>query len=181
MSKIRKNMGLFVLCLVFLSAVCVFGKGQYVYAQAEDDVILEGIYMGDIDLSGMTAEQAKAAVAAYIEELKLRTVTFGAVDGHYAMVTAGDLGLNWINPEDIDTAASLGKKGNIVKRYKAIQDLKHGNKNFDLMLNFDMEAIRTILAEQCTEYDVPAQNATLTRENGVFNVIEGQTGKGVNI
>ncbi len=181
MSKIRKNMGLFVLCLVFLSAVCVFGKGQYVYAQAEDDVILEGIYMGDIDLSGMTAEQAKAAVAAYIEELKLRTVTFGAVDGPYAMVSAGDLGLNWINPEDIDTAASLGKKGNIVKRYKAIQDLKHGNKNFDLMLNFDMEAIRTILAEQCTEYDVPAQNATLTRENGVFNVIEGQTGKGVNI
>ena len=89
-------MGLFVLCLVFCQPSGCFGKGQYVYAQAEDDVILEGIYMGDIDLSGMTAEQAKAAVAAYIEELKLRTVTFGAVDGHYAMVTAGDLGLNWI-------------------------------------------------------------------------------------
>ena len=84
-----------------------------------------------------------------------------------------DFGITFENTDMIDEALSIGRVGNIVKRYKAIQDLKHGNKNFDLMLNFDMEAIRTILAEQCTEYDVPAQNATLTRENGVFNVIEG--------
>lgn len=152
-----------------------------VNAKSDDNVILEGIYMGNVELSGQSVEQAYESVNSYVDSLKQRVVTFGAVDDHYVAVTVGDLGLCWVNQEDIETAATLGKKGNIVKRYKAIQDLKHGNKVFELKLDIDKDALREVLDTQCTEYDLPAVNATMTRENGEFVVSDGQTGQAVNV
>jgi len=181
MTKMKKSVIRLALALV-LSFILMggFGIGE-VQAASETDVILDGIYMGDINLSGMTVDEAKAAVNQFVETLRTKNVTFGAVGDHYVVVTAGDLGLSWLNEADIDAAAALGKKGNIVKRYKAIQDLKHSNKNFGLQLSIDRELLRTVLTEQCTEYDVQAVNATLKRVDGQFVVEEGQAGQGINI
>lgn len=168
--------------LLLLAAVLGgVGNRGTVLAANRDHVILDGIYVEDIDLSGMTKEEAGAAVDAFVEELKQRVVTFGAVDEHYVAVTTGDLGLTWVNTEIIEEAVGLGKEGNIVQRYKAIQDLKHGNKIYELQLTFDKDAIRAIMEEQCAEYDIPAVNASLVRNNGGFTVTEGTTGLSVNI
>ncbi|MDE7417723.1 MAG: VanW family protein [Lachnospiraceae bacterium] len=181
MKKIRRHIVFAVLALM-LSAVIAgtFQLGDAV-AASSDDVILEGIYMGEISLAGMTADEAKAAVGAFVEELKSKNITFGAPNDHYVAVMAGDLGLRWVNESDIDAAAALGKKGNIVKRYKAIQDLKHGNKVYDLQLSLDRELIRAVLEEQCAEYDVAPVNNTITRVDGQFIIEEGQTGQRVNV
>lgn len=175
-SCIRISTALFAVALLF--AILPM-KG--VEAKSQDNAILDGIYMGEIDLSGMTAEEAMNAVNSFVNDLKQRVVTFGAVDDHYVAITVGDLNLTWTNQEVIEEAVGLGKEGNIVQRYKAIQDLKHGNKIYDLVLDVDKDIIRTIMQEQCAEYDVPAINASLSRENGVFQVIEGQTGLSVDI
>lgn len=181
MKKIGRFVGLAALAL--LLAVVSAGTVRLgdTVAAPDDDVILEGVYMGDISLAGMTAEEAKAAVSAFVEELKSKYITFGAVNDHYVGVLAGELGLNWVNVSDIDAAAALGKKGNIVKRYKAIQDLKHGNKVYELKLSLDRDLIRAVLEEQCAEYDVPPVNNTITRVDGQFVIEEGQTGQRVNI
>lgn len=181
MKKMRKRAILLSVALAL--AVVLFGVfgADTALAASQDEVISEGVYMGEINLSGMTADEAKAAVNEYVEELKLKNVTFGAVGDHYVVVTAGDLGLKWENEQDIDAAVSLGKRGNIVKRYKAIQDLKHGNKVYNLSLSLDKSMLRSILEEQCTEYDVPAVNATMTRVDGQFVIDDGQTGEGVKI
>jgi len=100
---------------------------------------------------------------------------------YYVSVIAGDLGLTWVNESDIDAAAALGKKGNIVKRYKAMQDLKHGNKVYDLKLALDRDLIKAVLEEQCAEYDIPSVNNTITRVDGQFVIEEGQAGERVNV
>lgn len=170
-----------LLCLSAVVAVVAAMVKPVSARAASGDVILDGVYMGNVDLSGLTVEEAKAKVSEYVESLKARNVTFGAVGEHYVAVMAGDLGLEWTNEEDIDAAATLGKKGNIVKRYKAIQNLKYANKVYKIELSFDKSLIRSVLEEQCAEYDVEAVNATLTRENGQFIISEGQTGEAVDI
>lgn len=181
MKKMRRRIVLaalaFVLSVVLAGA---FRLGD-VMAGPGDDVILEGIYMGEISLAGMTADEAKAAVNAFVEELKTKKITFGAPNDHYVIVSAGDFGLTWVNESDIDAAAALGKKGNIVKRYKAIEDLKQGNKVYDLRLSLDRELIRAVLEEQCAEYDVMPVNNTITRVDGEFIIEEGQIGQRVNV
>ena len=181
MKKLRKSAILLTFALALAVLVpCVAGSQKALAAQ-NDDVILEGVYMGSISLAGMTADEAKASVNEFVEGLKQKNITFGAVGDHYVVVTAGDLGLKWENEQDIDAAAALGKKGNIVKRYKAIQDLKYGNKVYALELSLDKSLLQSVLEEQCAEYDVPAQNATMERVDGTFVIEDGQTGQAVNI
>lgn len=154
---------------------------EEVQAKSEDNTISDGVYIGQIDLSGMTAEEATNAVNSFVNDLKQKVVTFGAVGEHYVAITTGDLNLTWTNQEVIEEAVGLGKEGNIVQRYKEIQDLKHGKKVYELDLEVDKNMIQTIMQEQCAEYDIPAKNATLKRENGTFSIVEGQTGLGVNV
>ena len=181
MRKSGRRIGIIALAIL-LSVICA---GMYqphcAVAAADDEVILEGVYMGEMSLAGMTAEEAKASVSAFVEELKHKNITFGAVGDHYVSVIAGDLGLAWVNESDIDAVAALGKKGNIVKRYKAMQDLKHGNKVYDLKLSLDRDLIKSVLEEQCAEYDIPSVNNTITRVDGQFVIEEGQAGERVNV
>lgn len=181
--RVKKGINFTAIVALLLVVVAIGSGALYVEAKAAgtDDTIMEGIYMGNIDLSGMTADEAKQTVNAFVNELKQKVVTFGAVEDRYVAITVGDLGMKWTNESDIDVAAGYGKKGNIVKRYKAKQDLKHGKKVFELKLDVDKEVLRTILTEQCTEYDIEAINATLTRGETGFVVVEGQTGKSVNV
>ena len=58
MKKVGRCVGLTVLTLLLLAvATGVAAMGDAV-AASDDDVILEGVYMGDISLAGMTAAEA---------------------------------------------------------------------------------------------------------------------------
>ena len=150
-------------------------------AREENDTILGGVYIGEVDLSGMTVDEAQQAVNQFVDSLKNKNVTFGAAGGRYVAVTAGELGLKWENTDVVSEAAAVGKKGNFIKRYMAIQDLKKGSKVYDLELSLDENMVRAVLEEQCTEYNIPAKNATMTRVNDAFEIEEGQAGEAVNI
>lgn len=145
-------------------------------AAAETDTVKEGIYAGDISLAGMTKDEAETAVLEYVDLLAPTEITLIAADNNEVVVTAGDLGISWGNPEILDEAMTLGTQGNIVQRYKAIKDLEHENKIYPIELDFDIMAIDTVLAEQCSEYDREAVDMGLVRENNAFQVKEGQTG-----
>ena len=96
-------------------------------------------------------------------------------------VTAGELGVSWGNPEIVDAAAMLGTQGNIVQRYKALKDLEKENKVYAIELDFDIVAINRILADECKQYDTTAVDMGLVLENGVFRVVEGQTGYALDV
>ena len=102
--------------------VCVFActavAGKTVYA-APNDTIQTGISADGMDLSGMTQEQAQGAVQSYVNELGQAQVQLQAQDGQSVSISLSELGISWKNPELVSEAVSLGKKGNIVARYKA--------------------------------------------------------------
>ena len=81
MKKMRRCVGFVVLTLLLLAVSAVVLQPDDVVAAPGDDVIMEGVYMGDISLAGMTVDEAKAAVGAFVEELKTRHITFGAEIG----------------------------------------------------------------------------------------------------
>ena len=145
-------------------------------AQAKtDDTIKTGIYAGDVELSGMTAQEATAVIEEHIESLKDVEITLLAANDHDVTTTAGDLGVTWKNPELVQEALELGTHGNVIERYKTLMDLQHENYVYPIELDFDLQAINDLLT-RCTKYDQEAINVSLTRDGGKFTVVEGQTG-----
>ena len=167
--SIKKGLyGILLLSLSLFFGMTVQAKGS--------DTIKTGIYAESVDLSGKTRVEAKAAIEAYVEDLKSVEITFLAADNNEVTTTAGELGIVWTNTDVVEEALELGTHGNIIERYKALKDLEHENYIFELEFSFDVQAISNILAEEAAKFDQEAVDFSLKRENETFQVIEGQTG-----
>lgn len=144
---------------------------------AGTDTINQGVYAGEIDLSGKTVTEARAAVEFYVENLQSTEITLEVAGGREVQITAGDLGMVWANTEVPEEAVQLGRKGNIIERYKILENLLHENYFFPIELDFDVATIDTVLAEKCVKYDRKAVNVSLSKnEEGQFEVVEGVEG-----
>ena len=80
--------------VLILLGVLLFGMT----VQAEEgDTLKTGIFAGDIELSGMTSEEASAAVESYVEGLREVEITLLSAEGQELSATAGEMGVFWSN------------------------------------------------------------------------------------
>ena len=167
-----------------LSFILMFVLGVFVMdmtAYAREEIIGSGIYVDNIDLSGMTAAEAKNAVQAYVDSCKNMQITLHAGEGQDIVTTGEELGLKWNNPSIVEEAISLGKDGNIVQRYKALKDLEHSNKIYQVSVDLDKSKIRALIEEQGAQYNKAAVDAVLTKAGDAFQITEGETGLEINV
>jgi len=175
----KKFIAVAVLCAAFAlglaSPMEVEAKGKTSY------IIKEGIYISDIDVSGMNEKQAIAEVEEYVDTLLATEITLVAAREKEIVVTAADFGMTWSNREIVEEAARLGQTGNVIERYKAMKDLQETNINFVLEFTYDKELVNQIINEQCVKYDRAPVNMSLRRENAAFTIVEGKEGYALNV
>ncbi len=168
--------------LVLFGLIMILFLYPSIEIQAKNpDVIKPGIYAQDIALEGMTTEEAKAAIQAYVDSLMSKEIVLLAAENNEVTCTVGDFHITWTNPELVQEAVSLGKQGNIVQRYKALKDLEHENKVYPIEFDFDITAINTILVEECAKFDKAAVDMGLVRQDGVFTTVPGQEGYSLDV
>lgn len=169
-----------VICMV----VSFFGYQAYTFAASnsstENQTIPNNVYIGAVSVSGMTKDEAIQAVNDYINGLSDVDVTLKAGENSID-VKAKELGLSWGNDQVVDQAEGIGESGNLIKRYKELQDLKKNEKVFDLVYAFDQEKVESVLQKNVSQLNTKAKNATLTRENGQFNFEPGVVGIKVDL
>ena len=110
----------------------MFFMGTTSHAKTTSDEIAMGVYVEEVNVSGMTKEEAKAAVEEYVAGKAQEKITL-AVGEEELNVSREDLGVAWNNEEVLDEALGLGKSGNLIRRYKALKDLEFENKVYDLI------------------------------------------------
>lgn len=143
---------------------------------AKESIIESGIYVNDINLSGMTAEEARGEIEAYVDSFRDTEITLYAIEGAAIETTAADLGLAWGNEEILDEAVSFGRDGDILQCYKELKDLEYKNKVYRVSFDFDKNKIKTLIEENAEQYNQEAVNATLTKTEAGFEITEGQPG-----
>lgn len=144
------------------------------------DTVTDGVFVGDINISGMTYDEANDAVKTLVKERKSVGVTID-IDGEAVTTTIGDLGYKWSNREIIEEAVSLGKTGNVIKRYKDTLDLANEDKVYEVEMSITSDDVCDALDEICSPYNVEAVNATLTRSGGSFVITDEVDGLSIDI
>ena len=155
--------------------ICLFLFSAGMTVCAAEDTILNGIKIDQVDVSGMTREEALKALQNYEQQLGEQKISLG-IGEHVLEVSLSSFGVRFSNEEVVDEALGIGRTGNIVKRYKDQKDLQNSGKVFALSWESDENLVKAFVEENCTKYDQKAQNASLTRENGKFNFVPGQQG-----
>lgn len=150
----------------------LLGAGGAAYAD-EDVVISDGIFIGGIEVGGMTAREASRAVQQKVEQMGEATVTLMMGDTPIT-ATLNSLGLEWENKEIIDEVENLGTTGNIVQRYKDQKDLEHQNKEYEIAFSVDEEKARSFV-EGCSIYNSEPVNGTVYTQSDGTPGVEGGT------
>jgi len=172
----KKLLGTIFGVAVFLSMFCCEIQAE---AKAESR-ILNGIYVDQIDVSGMTVSEAKQAVIQMVAEKQATSITLKCVNDNEIVITPADLGMKWSNPQIIDEVADMGRVGNIIERYKFRKDLERENYVVNTSYAYDKAMIKQLVEERCVEFDQDAIDMRLVREAGAFTIVEGQQGMHVN-
>lgn len=168
-----KNKWLAGFLICFIAVLCFAGFPSE--AKAADDKIAMGIFLDDVNVSGMTMEEAMIAVNDHIASKSEETVTF-TIDGDPLEVSRGELGIAWNNPEVVEDAFAIGKRGNLIKKYKEIKDLEFNDKVFPLTYAADPELVQTVVTEECTKFNKEAVDMGLEKTANGFVVLEGENG-----
>lgn len=149
-------------------------------AQTEENRIADGIYIGKVNVSSMTEQEAQAAVDAYMNSLKETTFTFVGPNGSME-ATAEEMGIHADAADAIEEALTIAQGGNLISRYKEISDLKQNNIVLDLYPEVDKQATAQLIYAQIGKLNIEAEDNGLIRENSSFTFVEGKTGTEVNI
>ncbi len=133
-------------------------------ALVNGNTIADGVWMGDIDLSGKTLDEAKAILEDYFKEVEssiLKIYVYdnyinkdkpGETEGQTLLnsffVPFGDLGFTWSVEDTLKEAASYGQSGRLIERYKHLQDMKFENKRLPLDYTVSLESIKNYVSEK---------------------------------
>lgn len=142
--------------------------------------IKKGVFIDSIDVSDMTKEQATAEIEKYLKEVQGYNIQLHAGD-NVVNATAGELGLCWQDDRAVERALALGQKGNVIKRYKAGEDLQKEPVRLKLQYDVDTGKTENVLTERCLPFNCEPENATMYKEDGEFVIVKEQIGITLNL
>ncbi len=103
------------------------------------------VYIDNIDVTNMSLSQAEKALNNHLEKLRKDTIILRA-GTRTASAAAGDMGLDYTNKGVVEEALSIGKKGNILKRFRAERQIaENGPVVLDLDLVVDNDSVTDVV------------------------------------
>ena len=167
-----------MLCVVFMVQ-----KEALVISAKTEPVVAKGVYVEDMDLSGMTKAQARTTIENYVykllEDNTLLHLQFEDVAVHQP--SGAVLGGQWTNTEMLDELMVLGNQGHVVDRYKSRKALEREPVNYEVEIGFSKEPIVSYIEKTFTPYNQEVRNYTLTRKENAFEIVEGAIGYEVDV
>lgn len=158
----------------------VVGEVNQIFVSASDvptdRTVPEGVIVGTTDISGMTIDEAIAAVNAEVETLSQLGVAI-KVDDRSIETNLAALGFYSGNVEDcVAEGAMIGRAGTLIKRYKDVSDISEDSKVYDLSFGISEETVTEFVTATADGYTILPVDATIKRSGGEFNVTESATG-----
>lgn len=184
MQRKRKMRALIVLGVVAFLAVfggSYFALKNYVEKTAED-VICNNIYIGSMDVSGMTKKEASEALKAQCGTDESRTVTM-ELRGQKIEVFLKEFGYD---SPDIDKlaekAVNYGKKGSMWKRYMRMKKLEDEPYVLKEEYTVDSKKVEEVIDQNVVPLLQEPENAYITRNaDGTMNLVEEKKGETAQI
>lgn len=185
MSRLRRRRRQLLFCLVFACVILIAvfsGVGLYRYvSKCPKNEISSNIYIGNVDVSGMTRKEAKAALEEHLKSDQAETVTMKA-GKKTAEATLEELGLAY---EDVDKltkqAVDYGKKGGLWGRYKKLRRLSKEKLVLGENFVLDEEKSAAVLEERAVPLTDHAEDAQISRDGDGFTYKKEKAGKTVDI
>ena len=175
-----------IVCLSFIPSI-IYGISRSMFektrdghvtahAATSDEVILHGISVGPIDVSDLTVKQAEKKIDDFFAGLNSEKIVV-KVNGNNEEFPVSDANLTWTNQEILEDIVRVGKEGNIIQRFKEIQDVERDSMEYPLERTYDKEAVAEFVHGISEKYNTKAVDAGMKLEtDGNFTYTDPEDG-----
>lgn len=166
---------------ILLIVLCVYlGLRSYVNHIPKGQ-ILDNVFIGTVDVSGMDRKEAKAEMERHYQE-HLNYTAVLQVQDQSAEATMQELGLN---PVDLDKlvqkALDYGRTGTVWSRFGKIRGLKKEKAVIEETFSLDGDTAAAVLNERVVPLASGAQNAYIERSGDGFQIVDEKKGHTVDV
>ena len=185
MSRMRRRrrqvlFGLVFVCVCIIFAISYGVLYRYV-SKFPADKICDNIYIGSVNVSGMTDKEAKEALKKHLEDDRKENVTM-KVDDKKAAATLEELGLHY---NDIDKvtkkAVSYGKKGRLWVRYRQLRKLSKEKMVLGEEFVLDHKKSKAVIEDRVVPLASHAVDAKIKKDGDGFKITKEKDGQTVDI
>lgn len=154
--------------------------GSYV-GKVDEDVVCSNVFIGTMEVSGMTEKEAAEALREQAKADAGKTVTLKLRE-HNIEVSLGEFGYD---SPDIDElakkAVEYGKKGSMWKRYRQMKKLEDEAYVLNEKYTVEEKAVAAILEERAVPLLQGPEDAYITRnEDGTLNIVDEKEGEAID-
>lgn len=179
---------LLITASIFFALIIILFAPYWLFDRKYENRIYPGVYVGDLNLAGKTKQGAKDSLNKELDKYYQTGIIFSLEDKQEAVFPAitsasADLSYNIINfnaDQTIEAAFAAGRNNFFPGAKNAIKSIAGKRTNVELSYYIDEEAIKKTLAENFSQYEIPAQNAELIMENNNIAITEEKFGKAID-
>lgn len=169
-----------LICSISIFAASFFALRRYVN-KVEEQVICDNIYIGLVNVSGMTRNEAKKAMEKQLQKEKSCIITMKTDQGEEKAVLE-EFGISVENADSqIKEAVRYGKEGSVWKRYHQMKKLEKQPLVLDEKIKLDKEAAKALITERVAPFEKGATNATIKKTKNGFSVSDEKEGKVIDV
>ena len=126
--KMKKSkVTVFIAAAVATAAFTFFGTDNIFAKSQKTQTIKDGVYIGSVDVGGMTKNEAKTALNDYIESIDNTTFTLQGANGSVD-ATAAEMSIKSDASAAVDEAMGVGRTGNLINRFVQSKKLENSPK-----------------------------------------------------
>lgn len=174
-----RNRSLIFLC-AFLAVLFVGAGALFAYDSNQKDMIGEGVKVGGVDVSGMTAAEARAAVSAQLTHQLVRPIVVRAGAKRWTLNPRREAGATFDVEAMVADAVAHSREGNIFTR--TVRSVRGTDLNADLPADVTYSKIKVtqFVSEIQKALNHKAEDASLGFNPDGFDRVEGRDGVTIN-
>lgn len=173
---------------IFFALIFLITVPYLVFAQKYDNKIFSGVKIGELNLSGLTREQARSMIEGKINNINENGIIFNYNEHKktfFPMLNSmdADLAIQLINfdlDQTITSAFGYGRTGNFWRRLTEQTRSWIFDQSVNLFFSIDNDQFKKFLKNEFKGYETPAQNAEIKFENGNQVIKKEQDGHVIN-
>ena len=173
MTALKKNKLLMMLVIIFMLL-----NNSIIYAFDLEEKISKNVYIGEIDVSDLTIEEATKKVNLYIEENRYFNLIY---NDKKIKIDKNTFDLDYKIPQLAQNAYNVGRDKDIITNIKTKVSLKRGNKEIiPIVSYYNISKIDELIKQLNEQFYISPVNATAEVINDKVAVTKGSYGQNIN-
>ena len=165
-----------IMAMLIMMYVIVF----YMMNKPDDNIIIQGVYVENIDIGGLTATEAAARIDGFAQSRIDRKLKVD-VSGNEVEVNLSQLDYHLQENDVVEQAMRLGKGGNVFTNYAEIKRIEAEHVNYTLGFEYSEVKLTKFVKKKCGRMAKKPKDATVRLVNGHIGYTHSKTGLKVDV